>query len=102
MAGCCTGDCGRRDQLTGGPGMVYDAGSKTWSCYMCYVMPALFPQPVNLKKQAAIEAAILEERTDNPNQDGEPKLAAARERQHPMFVKRQRAGPLWVPPDRRV
>lgn len=101
MACCAIGLCGRRDQLTGGPGMVYDARERTWSCYMCYVMPQLFTQP-ELKRQAAVEAAILEDRTENPGRAGDPKLAAARERQHPMFVKRHRAGPNWVPPARRV
>lgn len=101
MACCAIERCGRRDQLTGGPGLVYDSRARTWSCYMCYVMPQLFTQPV-LKKQAEVEAAILEERTENPKQDGDPKLAAARERRHPMFVKRTRAGPLWVPPAARV
>jgi hypothetical protein len=38
----------------------------------------------------------------NATRDGDPKLAAARERKHPMFVKRHRAGPHWIPPERRV
>lgn len=98
MPGCAFGPCGRRELAFAEPGLVYDADSRTWTCYLCYVMPRLFPQqPTN---QAAIEAEILEDRTENPGRAGDPKLAAERER--PTSRKSKRAGPNWVPHNRRV
>jgi hypothetical protein len=38
----------------------------------------------------------------NPERDGDPKLAAARERGNLAFQKRNRAGPNYIPHNRRV
>jgi hypothetical protein len=43
-----------------------------------------------------------DEKVDTSTRDGDPKLAAERKRGNLAFRKRQRAGALWVPPDRRV
>jgi hypothetical protein len=59
---------------------------------MCVVMPTLFPQPIS-------HAERVEK---NATRDGDPKLAAERERGNIMFRKRNRAGPNWVPRDRRA
>jgi hypothetical protein len=61
-------------------------------------MPRLFTQP-SLAKQTEAEAAMLEDR-ERATRDGEPKLAA--ERPRPRRLKRSRAGPMWVPHDRRI
>ena len=94
------GRCGRRDQLTGGPGMVYDSKARLWSCYLCYAMPVLFPQPV-VAQQLQIEAAILEERVENPCQDGLFDILKGKS-VNPTFTKRHRAGPNWIPHAARI
>lgn len=101
MAGCWTGDCGRRDQLTGGPGMVYDAQARTWSCYMCHVMPTLFPQPARRVDEDQAQGEALEEKGVNVVRDGVFDIMQGK-RVDPTFHKRNRAGPLWVPPANRV
>lgn len=100
MSCCAIGKCGRTGLAFAEPGLVYDAESRTWTCYLCYVMPRLFPDQPSVKQQQQAEAAILEERTENPGRAGAPKLAAERER--PTSRKSNRAGPNWVPHNRRV
>lgn len=93
--GCATEPCGRRDSLLPGPGMKFADGR--WHCYLCYLMPKLFPQP-EPKSPAMQEGKPIAE--EAAKRDGDPKLAA--ERKRPLARKSNRAGPNWVPHDRRV
>lgn len=97
------------------------------NCYCCVILPQRFPQtyaPCDKvvlvktdagKKQAKPCRLILghlgpcrppypkhTRETKPDTRDGAPKLAAARKRQDLPFQKRQRAGPHWIPPDRRA
>ena len=57
-------------------------------CYLCDVIAAL-PQP-GARRQ--LEAADVKPQA-NAARDGDPKLAGAKERRHPMYEKRRRQGP---------
>lgn len=70
---CAFGPCPRSLER-GGPG-----------CDMCDRVAKL-PQPV-------FKDAIHEREKINPERDGVPTLAAAKERRHPMWEKRHRQGP---------
>lgn len=85
-------------------------------CYICRIMPERF-RVVPCRKAAADgepcrfvkdhpgpckSKAQGRSKTENVSRDGDPKLAGERPRQHPAFVKRRRAGPHWIPHDRRV
>ena len=91
--GCASpAGCGRRGLGAPGPGLVVNAAG-TYDCYLCVVMPERFPRP---RRADDVEA------TGSATRDGAPRLAAERARPALMFRKRRRAGPLWVPPARRV
>lgn len=80
MAGCASlGGCDH-SQSNGGAG-----------CHLCDVIAKL-PQP---RFRETIRAG------EKATRDGDPKLAAERKRGNLMFRKRQRAGALWVPRERR-
>lgn len=129
MRGCGFGPCGRKDSLLPDAGMVFleapagELQGQRWHCYMCYVMPLLFAPKPPCGKAAPKDGQPCALVVDHPSwqtcksrdtldgrakaedastRDGEPKLAAARERQHPMFEKRKRQGPNYVPHSRRV
>jgi hypothetical protein len=62
-------------------------------CYLCVVMPTLFAQPIDRREAVAVK---------NATRDGDPTLAGERPRGSLAFRKRHRAGPQWVPRERRV
>jgi hypothetical protein len=101
MPGCAFGPCG--DPV----------------CPMCVLLPQRFPPIVRCARKVKVKDRKIRcryveghkgrcdpSRTDKPEthvaRDGDPKLAGERKREPLMFQKRQRKGPLWVPPDRRV
>lgn len=94
MPGCAIGKCGRQNLLLPAPGLKFANGR--WHCYLCYIMPTLFDQPA--RSGATPEGKPQE----NPTRDGDPKLAAERKRGDLAFTKRSRAGPMWIPRERRV
>lgn len=102
MPGCASGKCGRRDYDHLESGMVHGSTVPAWMplrrdrfhCYLCYVMPLKFPDQPPPPKDHHKEGAA-------DTRDGDPKLAAERKRD-PVFTKRQRAGPNYVPAARRV
>ncbi len=93
MPCCAIGPCGRRDSTLPGPGMKFLEGR--WHCYLCYIMPRLFPNQPGRHHEGGRELSEAQAK-----RDGDPKLAA--ERARPMSRKSNRAGPNWVPPPRRV
>jgi hypothetical protein len=93
MSCCAVGRCGRTGCLVSGPGMVLNRETRRWDCYLCYVMPGKFPQPASQQESSRRTVAAV--------RDGDPKLAAERKR-NPVFTKRQRAGPHYLPSARRV
>jgi hypothetical protein len=97
MACCAIGKCGRRDELERGPGLVYIGATGAWRCYLCYVFPILWPQPKHPVDEDVATAATVE----NPIRDGLFDILTGK-RKDPTWKKRRRAGPLWVPHDRRV
>lgn len=118
MTGCGFGPCGRTNVEEGGPGLVSGARFRAewpqelrrdrWHCYLCYVLPLLFPPIVKCGRLVKGEPCVLvkdhpgwvpcrsdskPEKEDTSTRDGENKLAAAKERRHPMWEKRRRVGP---------
>jgi len=63
------------------------------NCYLCTVV-ALLPQPLSLLDRQKQDDT-------NATRDGDPKLAGERKR-NPIFTKRNRLGPNYVPHERRV
>lgn len=59
-------------------------------CRLCTVIADL---PLNGRIAAAVDADVHEREHKNAARDGAPKLAAEKERRHPMFEKRRRQGP---------
>ena len=81
LEGCAFGPC-LASSSRGGAG-----------CHLCDVIAKL-PQPA---RRGGLVAAT-EDPADvkpqaNPARDGDPKLAGAKERRHPMYEKRRRQGP---------
>jgi hypothetical protein len=126
MNGCAFGPCGRFDATSADVGLVHgslipkaaqtDLRRDRFHCYLCYVMPLRFP-PVEAcasimgdgkecrlirghrgNCRAADGSASKEEA--NATRDGDPKLAA--ERKRPLSRQSNRAGPNYVPHNRRV
>jgi len=62
------------------------------SSYLCTVVAKLPQPPSSLDSHA---------RATNATRDGDPKLAGERKR-NPIFTKRNRLGPNYVPHERRV
>lgn len=125
VRGCWQG-CGRENQDAPGVGLVHgsqlprDAAPELrrdrWHCYLCYVLPLKFRPPDRCDRHLVEHCTLVKghpppckdttkgesKKSENATRDGEPTLAAARQRRHPMFEKRSRQGPHWVPPARRV
>lgn len=110
MSCCATGLCGRDNETYAQAGLVFHRGR--FVCYLCYVLPERFPPIVRCNRQddcRLIQGHRPPCQTDqerkveaNPLRDGDPKLAAERKRGNPAFQKRQRAGPNWIPHNRRA
>lgn len=92
MPGCAIEPCGRRDSAFPGPGMKFVDGR--WHCYLCYILPVLFPNQPGRHHEGR---KLTEEAA---KRDGDPKLAG--ERKRPLSRKSNRAGPNYVPSARRV
>lgn len=115
MAGCAFGPCGRDNETYAQVGLVFHGGR--FVCYLCYVLPVKFAPVVrcpNTVKATGTQCELVkghppavhcrpgrEAKTEQALREGDPRLAAERKR-NPTFTKRQRAGPNWVPPARRV
>lgn len=86
LEGCAFGPC-RDSRDRGGAG-----------CHLCDVIAKL-PQPGadraarRLADAAAGDADVHEREHKNAARDGDPKLAGAKQRKHPMWEKRKRQGP---------
>jgi hypothetical protein len=116
MPCCAIGPCGRKKAVLPDEGMVFVDGR--WHCYICYILPKLFTQPVACGRpaidkdpcvlvahhpswQACKSRKILsgrEKAEDTSTRDGE---AASKVRTE-LSQKKNRQGALYVPSDRRV
>ncbi len=82
LEGCAFGPCSS-SRARGGEG-----------CYLCDVIATL-PQPT--RRGGLVDASADDPADEKPQanaaRDGDPTLAGARERRHPMWEKRRRQGP---------